>query len=109
MCNIVPAMEPKPLRVTYAVLRIAAAILEKLGEPQDGRDLAKRARVSIRALYRVMNRFHKRGWLVDRQEHIAPKRRRASRRCFGVTVEGKAMLEAILASAHHRRFTAERE
>lgn len=101
------SMAHKPLRMTHALVQVAAALMEEPHERHWGYGLAQRSGVSSNALYQVLARMHERGWLADGWEQVDPDAKRPPRRYYTITPNGMARLGALLAdAARDRRFTA---
>lgn len=101
------SVEPKPLRMTHALVQVAAALMEEPHERHWGYDLAQRAGVSSNALYQILARMHEREWLEDGWEQDDPEAKRPPRRYYTITSNGMARLGALLANAaRDRRFAA---
>jgi len=98
-------VEHKPLRLTNALVEVAAALVEKHEERHWGYELAKRTNVKPNALYGVLTRLHERDWLSDGWEEVPAEEKRPPRRYYQVTPLGLARLGALLAQASQdRRF-----
>jgi PadR family transcriptional regulator PadR len=99
--------EQQPLRMTHALVQVAAALLESPHEQHYGYDLAQRAGVNSNALYQVLARMHERRWLEDGWEQGKPGAKGPRRRYYTITPNGMARLGALLADASRdRRFSA---
>ena len=89
------------MRVTYALVQVAAALMSDASGQHWGYKLSKLSGVRSGVMYPILQRMLDDGWLVDgweAQAH-AGKAKRPPRRYYELTDSGKSALGAMLVEA----------
>jgi PadR family transcriptional regulator PadR len=89
------------VRITHALVQVAAALMDDAGGRHWGYELSKRSGVRSGVMYPVLQRMLERDWLDDgwEEQESAGKAKRPPRRYYQLTDAGRAALGAILADA----------
>jgi hypothetical protein len=88
------------VRMTHALVQVAAALLDKPDERRWGYDVAKRAGVRSGVLYPMLTRMLNEGWLTDGWED--PRRSLSDGRRGGSSVSRATFLAVASAAAGKR-------
>src|SRR5277367_5253206 len=89
------------MRVTHALVQVAAALMNDTSGRHWGYELSKSAGVRSGVMYPILQRMLDEGWLTDgweNQEQVG-RAKRPPRRYYEVTDAGKAALGAVLVRA----------
>ena len=89
------------MRITHALVQVAAALMSDASGRQWGYDLSRRSGVRSGVMYPILQRMLNDGWLVDGWEDqaAAGREKRPPRRYYELTDPGKAALVAMIAQA----------
>ncbi|WP_410639847.1 PadR family transcriptional regulator [Amycolatopsis sp. lyj-346] len=87
------------MRVTHALVQLAAALMAAPGDRHWGYELSKQSGVRSGAMYPRLTQMLEAGWLTDGWEHKEEAGSRPPRRYYTLTTKGKVELGAVLAAA----------
>ncbi|MFI5591279.1 PadR family transcriptional regulator [Amycolatopsis sp. NPDC051758] len=87
------------MRVTYALVRLAAALMNAPDERHWGYELSRASGVRSGAMYPRLSTMLEEGWLTDGWESAGETSGRPPRRYYHLTDKGKIELGAILSKA----------
>jgi len=89
------------MRMTYALVQVAAALMSDASKRHWGYELSKLSGVRSGVMYPILQRMLDDGWLVDGWEDQAHagRAKRPPRRYYELTDAGKAALGAVLVQA----------
>lgn len=89
------------MRVTHALVQVAAVLMNDVSGRHWGYELSKTAGVRSGVMYPILQRMLDEGWLCDgwEEQGHAGRAKRPPRRYYELTDAGKAALGAVLAQA----------
>ena len=88
------------MRVTSALIQVAAAIMDNGDQRLWGYELSRQAGVRSGVLYPIMHRMLDEGWLTDGWEALDPSvDKRPPRRYYKLTEKGSRQLGALMQAA----------
>jgi DNA-binding PadR family transcriptional regulator len=91
------------VRITSAVARILAALLDDPGEDRYGLDLIRATGLPSGTLYPILIRLQRAGWLTAHWEEIDPVAEgRPARRYYRMTPDGTALARTELARLYQQ-------
>ncbi|MDP9829526.1 PadR family transcriptional regulator [Kineosporia succinea] len=87
------------MKVTKKLTAVALVMMEQPGGRYWAYDLARRAHVSLAALYPMLTRMLDEGWVEDHWQPDVEGRGRPARRMYTLTEQGRSELGGIAAQA----------
>jgi len=92
------------VRITQPLVRVAVALIDEPRGRHWGYELYKRSGVRSGALYPMLTRLLKEGWLTDGwEDQAAIHEKRPPRRYYELTDEGRRELGAVVHNARRQR------